>query len=1104
MRPRALAVALLAAAAATLLPTSGAAAAGVEVQHAAAFPMAPRESTVAPGEIDQGIGSNLVCTADPRNRIYGNDPYDQSQPWDFQKNNPSVDDIVRAPQAGASSDLCIGLALTPNVEPNVIGADYAADHAWRVQPTTNPFPDEPDTHVWDNAKEEPVVGDDLRDAVIDLPAGFAAAPAAVGTCSDAAFGVGNFLDPTCPAATQVGDATFRLSLGFGQLVFFGPMAIGKIYNLPAGPNEVARLGAVASPDPIIDGGAPVKFLIRVTLAPGTGRLRAIVQDAPRELHTDDQMDAQGQFISQDAANTSLPLYIEGIGIRIWGSKAAHPTLPADFGETGSECSASSRADVSITTYKGVRSAVASPDFTPTGCERLAFDPSVQMAVAERRAGVPTAVQVKLGFGQETGNGLRAATLKDATVTLPPGLELGAQVGSGDGGLPLCRAGQFGRGAEGPNGCPAASRVGDVTIASPLIGPELTGGVYLGEQGAVGELPALYVEAGLAGATAVDAPRIKLVGSVVADDAGRITATFADNPQLRFSELDLRFRGGAHALFSTPRTCGRHGTTSQLRAHARGSADAVPSAITVDEGCEAPTFAPTAAVDIASPQAGASSRTTIRIARPDGAPWLQSVDVALPAGLLADLNVATECAPDQLATAACPSSSRVGTVRVTSGTGPSPLPLDGALYLTGREPGSVAGVAIIVRARIGELDLGDVVVPGRIDLRPTDAGLTFRATVPTRFRGLALALQTVDVALDRPGFALSPTACGPLPFAARIVGDGGQVAAPSGQVGLTGCSQLPFAPALDAKLTGDVTPGGHPGMHVEVRSRAGDTNLASASVVLPEGVVAELPNLQVSCDQATFRAQACPAATKIGTATAVVSIASEAIPGDIVLLKVPGESLPGLGLSFTGRFTQRVSSVVKVGQDGRLLVRFDAIPDLPLRRLVLDVRGGAKGPLRLAPGDCANGTRWDGTFRGQGGQTAKAQTGLRCAARAAVRLSGRTGLSVRLFDLGGRTLQSATVTLPAGYGFVPGRATRKGAMWVRLAGGQARVRITPKVLTARVTTKTATTLRIKVGGRAVKAPRPPRSNKPKKVPVRLRLAFTDGAVQHQTISVSPEQ
>ncbi len=1086
---RAVSLTLLALVATVGAIPGSAAAEGIELKTAVAMPLAPR-----PVDTFESLGPNISCTADPRSKLYATDSYDPTINAGWIENNPASDDLIPDFQAGASRDLCAAFTLTPNIEESVI----SEDSPWRILDPARPVPDVLDTHTYDPLTEHVLEGDDMRDITVDLPAGYAGAPAAIPTCSESAFGLAHRLAVTCAANTQVGDALVRLTLPFGALVMHAALPIGRLYHLPAGPNELARIGAVVvPPDEMISGVAPTKFIIRLTLTPdGSGRIRATVDDAPRHLYGTDQLDAEGNLLPGNALSF-LPTYIEGVGIRVWGSKAEHPTMAADFGQSGTNCSIPARGSFDVTTYLGTRSTQDSTPFTLTGCDALEFHPTVKVETTERRPGVPTGVGVKLGFGQQSTNGLGTALLKDAAITLPAGLELGAQVASGDGGLPLCTAAQFDR-ASGlkASTCPAASAAATVKITTPLIDRPFVGKAYLGEQSAVGELPALYVEAALDGATAADAPRIKLVGSVAVDADGRVTATFRDNPQLRFSELALEFPAGPNALFVTPRACGTATASSALTPWSGKAPTSVDASITIDQDCDTPPLKPTLAMTPSSAAAGASAPTAVAITRADRSPWLQGVSVALPTGFLADLGSVSECSAAALAAASCPGASRMGTVRVTAGAGEKPLPLTGGIYLTAREQGDVAGAAIIVRAKIGGIDLGDVVVPARIELRPTDAGLTLRTTAPLRHRGLALGLRSIVVDLDRPGFALNPSACGPLDLSGSFTGPAGESASAAATVAYTGCGDLPLQPRLVARLYGDVKPGSHPGMHVEMYARPGDGNLKAAVVTLPAGVATDTANLKNTCAPADFAASACPAAAKVGQAKVQVAIAPEAITGDVYLLKVAGSVLPGLGLSFTGRYAQRVSSTVQIDKNQRVVVRFDAIPDLPLRSLIIDVDGGPKGPLQLPVKACANGTDWDGVFTSHGGKQATASFGLRCAAPATVRLDRGTGLSVRAFDFGGRNLQSLKVSLPEGVRFAPRRSRAWRTSWVRLAGsdGKLTVRKTSVLVTAR--DKTARTVRLKIGAGAVRVT----SRKLRKATISLRFAFTDGAVQTQEITV----
>jgi hypothetical protein len=276
-------------------------------------------------------------------------------------------------------------------------------------------------------------------------------------------------------------------------------------------------------------------------------------------------------------------------------------------------------------------------------------------------------------------------------------------------------------------------------------------------------------------------------------------------------------------------------------------------------------------------------------------------------------------------------------------------------------------------------------------------------------------------------------------------------------------------------------------------------MRSAVVTLPQGVAADPKNVANTCERADFEASRCPANSRVGSAEARVTITPEVIPGDVYLVRVPGLVLPGLGLSFTGRFAQRVLSTVKINGESRLVTRFDAVPDLPLKQLTIHVDSGPHSPLQLPALACANGTRWDGTFTGQGGQTSTAQTGLQCAAVSQVRLSDAGGLSLRLFDFGGRHLTSLKATLPAGWRFDPEAAKKPNAYWVRMTGSAAKATFTRQSLTVRATTGLATTVRLKVDGKVVGV-KSRAAKRAKKVTLAVRLSFSDGTVQTQSRTV----
>src|SRR6185312_16287621 len=61
-------------------------------------------------------------------------------------------------------------------------------------------------------------------------------------------------------------------------------------------------------------------------------------------------------------------------------------------------------------------------------------------------------------------------------------------------------------------------------------------------------------------TGLEGVSVRLQGTVAPDPTtGRLTVTFADNPQLPFSELRLTLNGGDHAPLANPLTCGAAST-----------------------------------------------------------------------------------------------------------------------------------------------------------------------------------------------------------------------------------------------------------------------------------------------------------------------------------------------------------------------------------------------------------------------------------------------------------------------------------------------------------------------------------------------------------------
>ncbi len=369
-------------------------------------------------------------------------------------------------------------------------------------------------------------------------------------------------------------------------------------------------------------------------------------------------------------------------------------------------------------------------------------------------------------GERTAVGepeLAAAHLKGAVVTLPQGMVLNPSAADG---LAACSPAEIDLHGAGPANCPAASKVATVSVSTPLLDHPVSGAVYLAKQGEnpFGTLLALYIGAYDPTTGVV----IKLAGKVEPDPVtGQLKATFSENPQLPFEDLDLDFFGGPRAALTTPATCGSFQTTSDLTPwSAPEGADAFPaSGFSISSGAGGGACAsseaelpnsPAFEAGTATPLAGAFSPFVLKLSRENGTQHFGALNVTLPPGLSGKLAGTEECSDAAIAQAAaranpgegalekaspsCPADSELGVVNVGAGSG-SPFYVQGHAYLAGPYKGAPLSMAIITPAVAGPFDLGTVVVRSALFVDETTAQITVKSDpIPTILHGIPLDVR----------------------------------------------------------------------------------------------------------------------------------------------------------------------------------------------------------------------------------------------------------------------------------------------------------------------------------------------------------------------------
>lgn len=629
-----------------------------------------------------------------------------------------------------------------------------------------------------------------------------------------------------------------------------------------------------------------------------------------------------------------------------------------------------------------------------GCADVPFEPAVSTAPGTGLVDSPAAVSatVTVPQGQQP---LNSSTLRTAHVSLPLGLGLNPSVAEG---LKACTDAQFGKGTKNPVACPAGSKIGTVSIQTPVLPPNsLPGDVFLGEQlgrdPESGNLYRIFVDA--------ESPRyglsVRLVGNVSANaKTGRLTATFKDAPQVSFSSFTLQFEGGERAPLTSPPTCGPNTTNGNIVPWS-GNAAATPSsnfALTSAPGggacpktmAERP-FAPGFGAQPGTEKVKTFTNFTAQFTRPQGQQELKGVDILLPAGATAKLKGVPYCPPGDIADAekrsgvaerkksSCPDDSRVGVASVLAGTGPKPLKIEGEAYLAGRYKGAPLSLVVVTPAVAGPFDLGNVVVRVALNVKPETARINPVAEIPDVFGGAKLDIRSIFVNVNRKDFALTGTNCRKGATEGVLNGGGADPTNPaafsafpvSEPFRANGCRKLKFKPRLKLRLFGATLRDKNPRLRAALRTRPGDANVKRASVALPNTIFLDQANLANICTRVRFAAEECPKKSVYGKARAFSPLLGKPLEGP-VYLRSSDNLLPDLVAHLEGQVD--IDLVGRIDSfKGGIRTTFDRVPDVPVTKFVLTLPGGKHGLLVNSTNLCKTTVRAIVQLKGQNGKKA---------------------------------------------------------------------------------------------------------------------------------------
>jgi hypothetical protein len=831
----------------------------------------------------------------------------------------------------------------------------------------------------------PVEG--LRDVDVDLPKGLVGNPTGVPACNPAELvnpGVGG---ANCAMGAQVGVAEIvAWATGGRQQIKVG------VFNIAHGPDVPARFGFNF---------AGVVGLITARVRPGdygisSGSFAISQGEAVQSVRVtlwgvpaDPSHDSLRQdHIQQLAGAFNAPQTLQDapFAYKLKTEASRVPFLTSPPACTGEPLSFTIRGD--SWEHPGAfdtRTVTADEDGTPflmEGCERVPFLPSVDVRPLAHAADGPTGFNFELRVPQpQDPGGIASAHVRRVKVTFPEGVSVSP---SSAAGLGACAPAEIGLGTNDPPSCPASSKLGTITVDTPLLADPLQGDVILAKQNdnPFNSLIAMYI--------AIKGPGfyLKLPGRIDLDPVtGRVSALFDNTPQLPFSRMQVDFNGGSQAPLATPSACGTYSTHVDVTSWNSDTPVGLDSPMTVDQNCAAKAFAPSFSAGTANPLAGQFSPFSFSLTRADGMPFLSQITTALPSGLLADIGSVPQCGAEAAASGSCPAASRIGSTSVLSGPGAQPLGLNGNVYLTGPYKDAPFGLSIAVptAGQAGPFDLGVVVVRAGILVDRKGLVTVKSDPLPTIIDGIPLRLRQVSVTIDRPSFTFNPTSCAKQSIfgSFQALGGGSSDQTVTFQAG--GCGDLDLKQKLAFKLTGksSTKDGSHPGVDATLSSASGGANISKVEVKLPLSLALDPDNAQGLCKPEQRVALSCPASSIVGTATAV-SVLPHPLTGPVYFVEglrktASGRTvrtLPKLWIPLSGDgVTIDADADSNVDSSNRLVTTFHDIPDAPLKSVNLKINGGKHGILVVsgAHGTCGPDRALDSRFTGYNGETKVAVT-----------------------------------------------------------------------------------------------------------------------------------
>jgi hypothetical protein len=257
--------------------------------------------------------------------------------------------------------------------------------------------------------------------------------------------------------------------------------------------------------------------------------------------------------------------------------------------------------------------------------------------------------------------------------------------------------------------------------------------------------------------------------------------------------------------------------------------------------------------------------------------------------------------------------------------------------------------IITPAVAGPFDLGVVAVRAALYVDPQTAqGTVVSDPLPTILAGIPVDVRSVSVAIDRNSYTLNPTSCDARTVGGVAISTTGQAAPLSDRFQVGGCAALAYSPKISLSLKGGTRRDQNPALKAVLTQPAGQANSSRISVTLPPTEFIDPEHINNPCTRVQFNEEACPPKSVLGKARVFTPLFDQPLEGPIYFRSNGGErELPDAVADLHGQvhviLVGFIDSLHHKGSEvSRLRSTFAMVPDAPVTKAVVELKGGAKG------------------------------------------------------------------------------------------------------------------------------------------------------------------